>query len=512
MRRYRRRLRPAARSSPVPQLEVAGQPLEHILLVASLLLVASVIGSRFSATAGVPALLVFLGIGMLAGSEGPGGIEFESYPIAFGLGSLALAFIIFDGGMRTQWQSVRPVIWTGVSLASAGVVITAAATAVFARFALGLSWVQAFLVGAIVSSTDAAAVFSVLRARSLALKGRVKQVLEFEAASNDPMAVLLTVAVLSYATGETTGVTGIAGLFAGQIVLGLALGWLGGKLTVYLINHVGVEYEGLYSVLLFAFVILLFSLTSVVGGSGFLAVYVAGLLVGNARLLHKSSMLKFHDGIAWIAQIVLFLILGLLVFPSNLPPMWLEGLLLALFLIFLARPLSVFAAAPTRVLHWRERLFVSWVGLRGAAPILLATLPWGVGMPNAEYYFNLVFFVVFVSVLAQGTTIAWLARALGIVEPLREDQEEAAAILPAGFVFAEIEVRPAAPAENQRLFELRLPSGVVLTSLERAGRYMVPDGQTQFVANDRIRAFARPSNIAMLRETFGEARIDEARY
>lgn len=491
----------------MPQLEVAGQPLENVLLVVSLLLVVSVIGSRFSATAGVPALLVFLGIGMLAGSEGPGGIEFTSYPLAFGLGSLALAFIIFDGGLRTQWHSVRPVIGPGVSLASAGVIVTAAATAVLAWLALDLTWTQAFLIGAIVSSTDAAAVFSVLRARSLSLKGRVRRVLEFESGSNDPMAVLLTVSVLAYATGAAGGAAGLATLFATQIVLGLAFGWLGGKLTIYVINHVGVEYEGLYSVLLFAFVILLFSTTSVLGGSGFLAVYVAGLLVGNARLLHKSSLLKFHDGIAWIAQIVLFLILGLLVFPSNLPPMWLEGLLLALFLMFVARPLSVLVAAPTRAFSWRERLFVSWVGLRGAAPILLATLPWGVGLPNAEYYFNLVFFVVFVSVLMQGTSIAWLAKALRLVEPLREE-DETSAILPAGFVFVDIEVQPGAPAEARPLFELGLPSGVVITSLERGGRFMVPAGQTRFAAGDRMRAFARPSNIDTLRETFGAARID----
>ena len=494
----------------MPRLEIGGQPLEQVLLVISLLLVFSVIGSRFSARAGVPALLVFLGIGMLAGSEGPGGIEFTSYPLAFGLGSLALAFIIFDGGLRTQWQSVRPVIGPGISLASAGVIVTAAVTAAFAWLAFDLTWTQAFLIGAIVSSTDAAAVFSVLRARSLALKGRVKQLLEFEAGSNDPMAVLLTVSVLAYATATTSGAAGLATLFATQILLGLALGLLGGRLTVYVINHVGVEYEGLYSVLLFAFVILLFSLTSVLGGSGFLAVYVAGLQVGNARLLHKSSLLKFHDGIAWIAQILLFLILGLLVFPSQLPPMWLEGLLLSLFLMLVARPLSVLIAAPTRALGWRERLFVSWVGLRGAAPILLATLPWGMGMPNAEYYFNLVFFVVFVSVLMQGTTIAWLARALGLVEPLREE-DETSAILPAGFVFVDIEVRSAAPAELRKLFELGLPSGVVITSVERAGRYMVPTGQTRFAAGDRMRAFARPSSLDMLRETFGDARVNDAR-
>ncbi|OGA57130.1 MAG: K+/H+ antiporter [Betaproteobacteria bacterium RIFCSPLOWO2_12_FULL_65_14] len=490
----------------MPQFRLADYPFESVLMAIALLVLLSVVGSRFSARAGVPSLLVFLAIGMLAGSDGPGGIEFTNYPLTFVLGSVALAFIIFDGGLRTAWESVRPVLGVGVSLASVAVVATAALTGAFSHYALGLPWSEALLLGAIVSSTDAAAVFSVLRARSLALKGTVRQVLEFEAGSNDPMAVLLTLAVLSFIAAPG-GAAPLAGLFATQVLVGLALGWAGGKAVVALINNVGIEYEGLYSVLLLAFVILLFAATAAVGGSGFLAAYLAGLVVGNAKLLHRSSLLKFHDGIAWIAQISLFLTLGLLVFPSHLPPVAPDGLILVAFLMFVARPLSVLVAAPTRRFHWKERLFISWVGLRGAAPILLATLPWSVGVPNAEYFFNLVFFVVLVSVLAQGTTISWLAKRLRLVERLREEPEEGAGILPAGFVFAEIEVRPGAPAEQRQLFELQLPSGVVLTSLEREGRYIVPAGETRFAAADRIKALARPSSIEKLRDTFGQAAI-----
>jgi cell volume regulation protein A len=280
--------------------------------------------------------------------------------------------------------------------------------------------------------------------------------------------------------------------------------------VVALINHVGIEYEGLYSVLLLAFVILLFAVTSWLGGSGFLAAYVAGLVVGNAKLLHKASLLKFHDGIAWIAQISLFLTLGLLVFPSHLPGVALEGFALAAFLMLIARPLSVLLAAPAGLFRWKERAFISWVGLRGAAPILLATLPWSAGVPNAEYLFNLVFFVVVVSVLVQGTSIPWLARRLNVVEGLREEPEEGAGILPAGFVYADIEVRSGSPAEARQLFELALPSGVVLTSVEREGRFIVPDGETRFAPRDRIRALARPSSIETLRSTFGQARIAPA--
>jgi potassium/hydrogen antiporter len=487
-------------------IELPGSALETVLLAISLLLIASVLASRLSSLLGVPALLVFLAIGMLAGSDGPGGIEYDNYPLSFALGSIALAFIIFDGGLRTSWHRVRPFMGIGISLASIAVLATALLTALFVRYALGRPWTDALLVGAIVSSTDAAAVFGILKARSLALRGTLRRILEFEAAANDPMAVLLTVAVLAYATSAAPGAGSLAALVLAQAGLGFALGWLAGKAIVWVINRVGIEHEGLYSVLLFGFVILLFSATAGAGGSGFLAAYVGGLVVGNSELLHRASLLRFHDGIAWIAQISLFVMLGLLVFPSHLPPMWLDGLLLALFLMFVARPLSVLISAPGRVFSWRERLFVSWVGLRGAAPIILATLPWTVGFPDAEYFFNLVFFVVLVSVLAQGTTITWLARRLGIVEPLAEEQEALAGMLPEGFVPVEIRVRESAPAENRRLFELGLPSGVLLVSVERAGRFLVPAGNTRFAAHDRIRAFARESSLPALRKAFGEVK------
>lgn len=491
----------------MPEFRLAEYPFESVLVAVSLLLLLSVLGSRFSSVAGIPSLLVFLALGMLAGSDGPGGIEFTNYALTFVLGSVSLAIIIFDGGLRARWEDVRPVLGVGISLATVAVVVTAAVTGVFARYVLGLGWTEAFLLGAIVSSTDAAAVFSVLRAQSLVLKGHVRQVLEFEAGSNDPFAVLLTVAVLSFTAAQGAAAEAVGAMFAAQLVLGMALGWAGGRAAVLIINHVGIEHEGLYSVLLLASVVLLFAATAALGGSGFLAAYVAGLVVGNARLLHKASLLKFHDGIAWIAQISLFLTLGLLVFPSELPSVALDGVLLAAFLMVVGRPLSVLVAAPTRRFHWKERVFISWVGLRGAAPILLATLPWSAGLEKAGYLFHLVFFVVVLSVLVQGTSIAWLARRLGLVERVRAAPDERTGALPEGFVFAEIVVQDGAPAVDHQLFELGLPSGVVLTSLERGGRYLVPAGNTRFAAKDRIRAFARPSSLTSLQDAFGEARI-----
>ncbi|MFN2425442.1 MAG: potassium/proton antiporter [Candidatus Binatia bacterium] len=486
-----------------------GHSLEFLLLSTSFLLVFSVLTNRISSALGVPSLLLFLGIGMLAGVEGPGGIDFTNYSLSFAVGSVCLTFIIFDGGMRTSWNNVRPILPVGLSLSVLATLITAVATAVFANVVLGRSWVEALLLGAIVSSTDAAAVFSILRARSLSLKGRLKDTLEFEAGSNDPMAIFLTVGVLAYATGQATDVFSFVSLFGMQWGLGLALGWIGGHAFRWLINHAGIEYEGLYSVLLLGLVIFLFAGTSALGGSGFLAVYIAGLFLGNSELLHKGSVKRFHDGVAWLAQILVFLTLGLLSTPSHLLPVWKEGILLSSFMMFVARPLSVFLATPgSSTLERKDRLFVSWVGLRGVAPIILATLPWSVGFPNSEYLFNLVFFVVLLSVIVQGITIPWVAVKLGRIVPLREEPAHdhlAGMLLPEGFVTIEMEVGNSAAAKGTRVVDLALPSGVLLTSLERGGRYLIPKGDTAFTPGDRVWALARPSNIDVLRKLFGKA-------
>ncbi len=493
----------------MPGFSFQGYSLETLLLGGALLLTLSVLASRISSRFGVPTLLIFLGIGMLAGSEGPGGIEFDNYPLSFAIGSVCLALIIFDGGMRTSWKSVRPILPVGISLSIVGTFVTGAVTGVFAKVALGLSWTEGLLLGAIVSSTDAAAVFSILRAKSLSLKGALKQTLEFEAGSNDPMAIFLTVSVLAIATSKANGAAGLATMFLLQGGLGLALGYAGGRSSTWLINHVGIEYEGLYGVLLLGLVAIIFSATSALGGSGFLAVYVAGLCVGHSEILHKGSILRFVDGIAWIAQILVFLTLGLLSFPSHLLPHWKAGILLSLFMMIIARPLSVLVAAPTAKIGQKERLFISWVGLRGAAPVILATLPWSAGIPNSEYFFNLVFFVVLTSVVVQGISIPWVASKLGITVPLRQKPaaELSAGMLPAGFVTVEIETMESAPAISQRVLDLGLPAGVLLTSLERADRYLVPRGDTVVNPGDKIWGLARPSNIEALREIFGKAKI-----
>lgn len=490
-------------------LGLFGYSFELVLIAAAALLAFSVLASKASSALGVPFLIIFLGIGMLAGSDGPGGIEFDNYPLAFAIGSVSLALILFDGGLRTSFGSIRPVLAVGISLATIGVLATALITSGFAILVLKLSVSEALLLGAIVSSTDAAAVFAILRSRRLALRGRLKQVLEFEAGSNDPMAIFLTMAVLAVTAGQMTADGQLASMFFSQAALGLGAGWIGGLGMRWLTNWIGLEYEGLYSVLILGLAILLFAGTTALGGSGFLAVYVAGLLLGNSKFIHKMSILRFHDGIAWIAQISLFLALGLLVFPSRLMGVWQEGLALAVFLMLVARPLSVLVAAPLSRFSLPERAFISWVGLRGAAPIILATLPWIAGMPRAEYLFELVFFVVLISVIVQGISVPPVARALRLTDPLDAEARDDAALqlLPVGFFIVDIEVLPNSSAVDQKLVSLKLPPGVVLTSLQRDDGVLVPRGDTVFKDGDRIKAFARASNLGPLRDIFGIAII-----
>jgi cell volume regulation protein A len=481
--------------------------LEAILLMGSLLLIISVLASRVSSRLGVPSLLLFLIIGMVAGSEGPGGIAFDDYPISFGIGSICLALIMFDGGLRTSWKTTRPILPLGISLSFVGTVVTGLVTSLFAYYILDFPWIGALLLGGIVSSTDAAAVFSILRARSLALRGSLKQTLEFEAGSNDPVAIFLTVTVLLMMSNPGQGLASILKLFVMQAGIGLLAGWYGGRVIRWLINHAGVEYEGLYGIFTLGLAVLLFAITSTLGGSGFLAVYIAGLYLGNAELLHKGSINRFVDGMAWLSQILVFLTLGLLVYPSHLLDVWKEGLLLGLFMMFVARPFSVFIASIFAKMEGNERLFVSWVGLRGAAPIILATLPWIAGVSEAEYYFNLVFFVVLISVIGQGISIPFVAKWLKVTVPMEERYANLTfeEFLPEGFSLVEIDIGEGPNVNQRRILELGLPEGVLLISLERDQRFMIPKGVTILRPGDRVRALARPTQLDEL-QRLGQVR------
>lgn len=390
--------------------------IEYILLVTSILLFLSIVASKASIKLGIPALLLFLLIGMLAGSDGPGGIYFDNPKIAQHLGIVALIFILFAGGFDTKWEKVKQVALRGLSLSTIGIFITTFLVGLFANKVLNFSWLEGLLLGAIISSTDAAAVFAVLRGNNINLKKGLRPLIEFESGCNDPMAVFLTVGLLQLMTSHTTSFLGLIILFLKQFTIGTALGYGLGKIAVFILKYFKLEYEGLYPALTMSLVAFAYGATSYLGGSGFLSVYLLGLVMGKNDFSSKNYLMHFHDGVAWLMQIMMFLTLGLLVFPSHLPSIAKAGILTAMFLVFIARPISVLFSLILAKMNFKEKVLVSWGGLRGAVPIILATFPMLAGIPKAETIFNLVFFVVIASVLVQGTTIPIVAQFLKVKE------------------------------------------------------------------------------------------------
>lgn len=383
----------------------------------ALLTLLCVVSSVLSRRVGAPLLLVFLVLGMLAGEEGPGGIYFNDFSIAFLFGNLALAIIIFDGGLGARKDTFRVSLRPALSLATFGVLITAAITGFAAHWILGLPWQEGLLIGAIVGSTDAAAVFGLLRNAGLELKERTSATLEIESGSNDPMAIFLTITLVQILSSSSSSAGwSIATELVQQMGLGLALGFAGGYVLTKLLQHLHLP-PSLYPLLALAGGLSIFGVTSLLGGSGFLAIYIAGAMVGNKSLPFGSDIHRFHDGVAWLSQIGMFLMLGLLITPSNLLPIIGPAIAIALVLIFIARPVAVLLSLLPFRFPWREQTFIGWCGLRGAVPIILALFPSLAGMEHTRTYFELVFFVVLISLLLQGWTIAPVARWLRIELP-----------------------------------------------------------------------------------------------
>jgi potassium/hydrogen antiporter len=387
------------------------------ILIAGILFVASILATAITPRLGVPLLLIFLLVGMMAGEDGPGGIPFNNYPLANFAGTLALAVILFDGGLRTSAASFRTALWQAKLLATLGVLFTAAITGALAAWLLDLSWAEGLLIGAIVGSTDAAAVFALLHTSAVSLNARVTSTLEMESGTNDPMAIFLTLAVLQYLINpEQYLFTDSLILLLQQLGLGLAFGLAGGALLSKALNRIPLS-DSLYPLLALSGALCIFGLASVTGGSGFLAVYLAGFWIGNRRVRALMNIRRFHDGVAWLAQIGMFVMLGLLVNPSELLSVAVPALLTALVLIGVARPVAVWLSLIGFRFPLREKIYISWVGLRGSVPIVLATFPWLAGLENAALYFNVAFFIVLVSLVIQGWTIAPMARLLGLHVP-----------------------------------------------------------------------------------------------
>ncbi len=466
---------------------------EYALIAAAGLLLISVLVSKISDRFGIPALLLFLGLGMLAGSDGPGGIYFDNPAIAQFVGVIALVLILFSGGLDTDIRQVRAVLREGLLLSTLGVLITALITGWVAIALLDLPPLVGLLIGAIVSSTDAAAVFAMLRSKGIGLKGNLKPLLELESGSNDPMAIFLTVGLIQLIQSAQQSPLNLIALFFLQMLVGGVVGWLMGRGMVWLINHIRLGYEGLYPALSLALVLLTFGIATILGGSGFLAVYLTGIVLGNREFIHRRSLLRFHDGLAWLMQITMFLTLGLLVFPTRLVPIAGSGLLIAAALMLLARPISIFLALIGSRFDFREKLFLSWVGLRGAVPIILATFPLLAQIPQADLIFNIVFFVVLTSVLLQGTTITPVARWLKLDAPVTPKRIYPIEYTPIGGFKSELKelaVPPHSPMVGKAIVELGLPDDFLVVLIARQNDFVMPSGGTIIEAGDTLLALA----------------------
>ena len=463
--------------------------IENILLIGSLLLLVSIFAGKSSYKFGVPTLLLFLGIGMLAGSEGIGGIYFNDPKIAQFIGIVSLNFILFSGGLDTNWTSVKPILKQGIVLSTLGVILTTLSLGAFVWLVTDFTVYESLLLGAIVSSTDAAAVFSILRSKSLALKTNIRPTLELESGSNDPMAYVLTIAFLTLVTHQDQSFASIIPMFLKQMILGGIAGIGFGIASKYTINKIKLDFEGLYPVLVIALMFITFSATTFLGGNGFLAIYICAVYLGNQDLIHKKTILKMFDGLAWLMQIVLFLTLGLLVFPSEIIPYMGIGLLISVFLIFIARPIGVFISLMFFKMRLRRRFYISWVGLRGAVPIVFATYPLLAGIDKANMIFNIVFFISVTSILIQGTTLSLVAKWLQVGMPEKLKRITTTDMLLAENPKAEMKellITADCYAVDKKIVELGFPKNAIIAMIKTSGSYVIPNGLTVIKAQDTL--------------------------
>lgn len=486
-------------------------PTAIALLVAAILLAASAVLTRTSSRLGLPFPLLFLAIGMLAGSEGPGGIPFEDFGLSFRLGTVALTLILFDGGLNTPIPTVRAVAWPAGVLATFGVAGVAALGAVCGRL-VGLPWPEALVLGAVISSTDAAAVFATLRGGGIQLKQRVAATIEVESGINDPMAVILTFGLTRLLAHGGAPTWGWLVEVVVQIVVGVALGWALGRGAGALLERTSLTSSGLYPVLTVALALVSFALPTLLQGSGFMAVYVAAMVLGNRRFPYATSVRHVHDALAWVGQISMFLMLGLLAFPSRLLDVWVEGLVVALLVTFVARPVVVaLFLAPFRY-PAREIVYAGWVGLRGAVPIVLASYPVLVGAPGAHRIFNIVFFVVVVNQFLPGATVSWLARRLGLEAaptPAPRAVLEITSATPMNGELASYHVHAASAVVGSAIVDLPFPEGTRVVLVVRGSRLLAPTGSTVLAPGDHVYVFSEEREMGLLQLLFGAAESTE---
>ena len=469
--------------------------IEYYIFAGSVLLFTGILMSKTGYRTGMPILLVFMFVGMFFGCDGVG-IEFHEVNHAQTLGIFALNIILFSGGMETKLKDIRPVLQQGILLSTAGVLLTTLFTGLFifwisdnSPLGLEMSLVTSLLLAATMSSTDSASVFNVLRTQKIGLKYNLRSLLELESGSNDPMAYMLTVTLIQLLTAGSTGITGTLTLFVLQFVIGGLGGFLLGKLSVWILGRIKLENPSLYPILLLSIIFIIYTVTNVCQGNGYLAVYIAGILVGNASIPNRKETRTFMDGITWLFQIMMFIVLGLLVKPHEMLDMFLVALLISGFMILIARPLSVFLClSPFRRMNIRSKLFISWVGLRGAAPIIFATYPVVADIPGSGQLFNIVFFVTILSLMTQGVTIPRVARWLRLDQPLIQEEKNFGVEIPAEIntELGEFLLTADMLKEHNRLKDMKLPQGALVILVKREDEYLIPNGQMELLINDRV--------------------------
>ncbi len=467
-----------------------GDTTSLIILIASVLLFAGVLASKLSSRFGIPLLLGFILVGMLAGTDGVGHIYFDDAGLTQFIGVIALSFVLFSGGMETRMKDIKPVWREGLILATLGVAITAVAVGVFIHLIYPqFSLTHGLLLGAVVSSTDAAATFSLFRTRASTLKNNLRPILELESGSNDPMAYFLTISCLSLVSNPEQSFWVLIPNFFKDMAIGVAVGFAMAKAMVFVVRRINIDVDGLYSVLMIAMMMFTYAMCQSLGGNGFMAVYLAGIVVGNSRFSRRQGIIRFYGSVTWLMQIVMFLLLGLLCYPTRIAPIAGSGLLVAAFLIFVARPLSVFVStAFFKRLTVKDRLMLSWGGLRGASPILFATYPIVAGVAGADTIFNFVFFISCMSVLLQGTSLMWVADKLKLLMPTTSVVRSMAIELSESEnpIATEVDIRPGAFCVGQTLSSLDVPVNLLVMLIERDGESFIPNGGTTIMAWDKL--------------------------
>ena len=468
---------------------------ENILLIGSILLFVSIVVGKTGYRFGVPALLLFLLVGMLFGSDGLG-LQFHNAKIAQFIGMVALSVILFSGGMDTKFKEIRPILSPGIVLSTVGVFLTALFTGLFIWYLSGMSWtnihfplITSLLLASTMSSTDSASVFAILRSQKMNLKHNLRPMLELESGSNDPMAYMLTIVLIQFIQSDGMGTGNIIGSFIIQFLVGAAAGYILGKLAILILNKINIDNQSLYPILLLSFVFFTFAITDLLRGNGYLAVYIAGMMVGNHKITFRKEIATFMDGLTWLFQIIMFLMLGLLVNPHEMIEVAVVALLIGVFMIVIGRPLSVFLCLlPFRKITLKSRLFVSWVGLRGAVPIIFATYPVVANVEGSNMIFNIVFFITIVSLIVQGTSVSFVARLLHLSIPLEKTGNDFGVELPEEIDtdLSDMTITMEMLNEADTLKDMNLPKGTLVMIVKRGDEFLIPNGTLKLHVGDKL--------------------------